>query len=96
MSSPLIAIFYWYYIIMENKIFVTTEKQYENAIIISREMLAFGVDSNLVVKILEKAKYYEGVYDLMVLWSEEQGNSEKEAIMNDLIEETLEVEKAQR
>lgn len=78
---------------MKNKIFTTTEKQYEEAILISKEMLESGVDSNLVTKILEKAKYYEGVYDSMVLWSEEQDESEKRIIMSDLIEEALEKEK---
>lgn len=57
---------------------------------IGREMLSSGLCTDFVEKVLVRAKYYEGVYDLMVLWSEENTLEERERIIIDLTEEIQE------
>lgn len=78
---------------MKNKLFVTNQKQAAHADEIGKEMLSSGLCADFVEKVLVRAKYYEGVYDLMVLWSEEDALEERERIVVDLTEEIQEVGK---
>lgn len=48
------------------------------------------LDINCIIKIINMAKRYEGIFDLMVLWKEETNQNERNMLISDLKDELKE------
>lgn len=71
-------------------LFKTTEEQkarlYEIAILMKQN----GLDERFVESAVKLAEIYEGAFDLFCLWAEEEDESERTIIVNELKKEIVE------
>ena len=68
-------------------IYKTSDSQKIRVYAIATEMSNAGLSASFVAGAVELALIYEGVYDLMELWSEEDDANELEQIIADIQEE---------
>jgi DNA-binding phage protein len=59
---------------------------------IAEEMVRAGVDELLILKALDLAARFEGVFDLLLLWHEADSNADKDATLIDLQESIDDIE----
>jgi len=71
-------------------IYTTTPEQYKHAEKIAEKIQQSGFPYSFCTKLLAVAKEYEGTYDLMVLWEEEDDIAELRALERDFVAEVEE------
>ncbi len=65
----------------------TTDKQKVRIYEIATEMNKSGLSSSFIAVVVKLAEYYEGAYDLVELWANEEDTVEKDHIISDLQDE---------
>lgn len=73
-----------------NDLYKTTEEQKIRLYEIAETMRLHGLDTIFVEKAVEVAEYYEGCFDMFCLWAEEEDESERTIIVNELEKEIVE------
>jgi len=64
----------------------TTENQKIHLYQIATEMVKSGLSPSFIAKAVKVAEEYEGVYDLMAIWMDENFENEREEVLADIQE----------
>lgn len=70
-------------------LYKTTEEQKVRLYEIAETMRLHGLDSVFIENAVEIAEYYEGCFDMFCLWAEEEDESERNIIVNELKKEIV-------